>query len=156
MDNFQELPPYCEQCPISIQEGMTCGDNGIGSHYINHSTMERDPWTTDCGAYFKTDSQEMGMKRPFFLDIGHGYLETKEYAVLLKGPDHSCIACGILSSKKAKVNIFIILRQFVTINRYKITAGDTKKPCFVPIIRIYVSDLEVKWVINLNTNKFFL
>jgi hypothetical protein len=52
MDNFQGLPPYCEQCPISIQEGMTCGDDGIGSHNFNHTTMERDPWTTDRGAYF--------------------------------------------------------------------------------------------------------
>jgi hypothetical protein len=69
MDNFQGLPPYCERCPISIQEGMTCGDDGIGSHYFNHSTIERDPWTTDRGAYFKTDSQGTGMKRSFFLDI---------------------------------------------------------------------------------------
>jgi hypothetical protein len=100
MDSFQGLPPYCEQCPISIQERMTCGEDGIGSHYFSHSTMESDPWTKDCGVYFITNSRGMGIKHSFFLDIGHGYLETKGHAVLVKGPDHSCSPCGILSSNK--------------------------------------------------------
>jgi hypothetical protein len=103
------------------------------------------------GAYFKTVSQGMGIKHSFFLDIGHGYLDTKGDAMLLKGPDHSCIASawsfmycfGLIinvllvgsynQTIQSQVNIVIIilLCQFVTISRYKITVGDTEKPCFV-------------------------
>jgi hypothetical protein len=43
-------------------------------------------------AYFKSVSRGMEIKRSFFLDIGHGYLDPKGHAMLLKGPHHSCIA----------------------------------------------------------------
>jgi len=96
---FEGLPHLCSRCQLSIQEGTSCEAPLIGSHYFDQKQLERDPWVVARGAYYNADAQGNG-QRSFFLYNGHGYSENKNHAVVLKAPDGTRIACGILGTKR--------------------------------------------------------
>lgn len=101
---IEGLPHLCSHCEISIQEGTSCEPSEIGSHFFDHVELEKDPYAITRGVFYNSDVRGFG-QRSFFLYNGYGYEQNQGHAVLLKGPDGSRMACGILGAKRITPNI---------------------------------------------------
>jgi len=90
----------CVGCGIHIHTGTTCDDASlVGGHYRDVNTVD-DPWTTDGGSIYETDSDGFGVGS-FPLNAGFDAEENIGHAVVVHDKEGYRYGCGILSTEAA-------------------------------------------------------
>jgi len=91
------LEKDCVKCGVHIHSGTTCADHAsVGGHYWNQTS---DPWTTENGAVYNTNSEGMS-KNNYKLDSGYDLEQNFGHAVVVHDQDGDRIGCGVLSKGK--------------------------------------------------------
>jgi len=87
----------CDTCGIHIHSGTTCEDAAlVGGHYWDdHNGLTADPWTTDNGSFYTTDSTGQGSGH-FDLNAGYDAQENIGHAVVIHDKTGARYGCGVL------------------------------------------------------------
>jgi hypothetical protein len=98
--NLKGADKDCETCGLHIHTGTTCDDEDlVGGHYWDSSKVE-DPWTTDGGAIYTSESDGKA-KGKFTLNAGYDVVANDGHAVVVHDKaTGDRYGCGVLSASK--------------------------------------------------------
>mmetsp|Transcript_13136 Transcript_13136/g.15441 ORF Transcript_13136/g.15441 Transcript_13136/m.15441 type:complete len:307 (+) Transcript_13136:222-1142(+) len=90
----------CVNCGVHIHSGTSCADHDlVGGHYWDTLQTTNDPWTTESGAVYNTDSEGMS-NDDYVQEFGYDLDGNLGHAVVVHAQDGKRIGCGVLSKSK--------------------------------------------------------